>query len=374
MNQNQDRTTVTRRRVLQFLTATGVIAVGGYGLSEYAPWLDFESQANRIRNPALEDSMTVQMQELVRYATLAANGHNTQPWKFAIKPDLIELQPDFSRHLPVVDPNNRELWISLGCALENMLVAARAFGYAPEVVYPNANDVVQVHLKSATAQKSPWFDAIPLRQNTRSEYDGKPVESIKLKRLRELPLDPGVSLRFMLEPKELETVLEYVNQGNLKQYADLAFVQELIHWLRFNKKEALASLDGLYSRCSGNPEVPRWLGQWFVSSGKPQAQADADAKKLRSSSGVIMISASSDDKTALLRTGQVYERLALEMTALNIQSAFLNQPIEVGSLREQFQNAMGLEDRLPQLLVRFGHANVMTRSLRRPVEQVLLQA
>jgi hypothetical protein len=148
----------------------------------------------------------------------------------------------------------------------------------------------------------------------------------------------------------------------------------LIHWLRFNKKEALVSGDGLYSRCSGNPEVPRWLGQWFVSSGKPQVQADADTKKLRSSSGVVLISASSDDKTALLRTGQVYERLTLEMTALNIQSAFLNQPIEVATVRSSFQNAMGLKDRLPQLLVRFGHADLMTRSLRRPVEQVLLQA
>jgi hypothetical protein len=145
----------------------------------------------------------------------------------------------------------------------------------------------------------------------------------------------------------------------------------LIYWLRFNKKEALASLDGLYSRCSGNPEVPRWLGRTFVAGTKPQQQADADAKKLRSSSGAVVIASQSDDKTAWVRTGQIYERLALKMTSLNIQSAFHNQPIEVAELRSQFQQALGLDAALPQLLLRFGYAGGMPRSLRRPVEQVI---
>jgi hypothetical protein len=181
-----------------------------------------------------------------------------------------------------------------------------------------------------------------------------------------------VSLRIVTTPTDLETTLEYVNQGNLSQYADRAFIDELIYWLRFNKKEALASLDGLYSRCSGNPEVPRWLGKMFVAGAKPQQQADTDARKLRSSPGAVVVASESDDKTAWVRAGQVYERLALKMTSLNIKSAFLNQPIEVADLRSQFQTAMGLGSSLLQLLVRFGYANPMPRSLRRPVEQVIM--
>ena len=73
-----------------------------------------------------------------------------------------------------------------------------------------------------------------------------------------------------------------------------------------------------------------------------------------------------------MRTGQVYQRMALSMTAMNIKSAFLNQPIEVESVRSQLQSALGLATALPQLLVRFGYANWMPRSLRRPVEQVLI--
>jgi hypothetical protein len=109
----------------------------------------------------------------------------------------------------------------------------------------------------------------------------------------------------------------------------------------------------------------------FVAGTKPRQQADADAKKLRSSPGAVVIASESDDKTAWVRTGQVYERLALQMTALDLKSAFLNQPIEVATIRGQFQNAIGLGDALPQLLIRFGYGKSMPQSLRRSVEQVL---
>jgi hypothetical protein len=167
-------------------------------------------------------------------------------------------------------------------------------------------------------------------------------------------------------------VLEYLNQGNLRQYADPAFVKELIAWLRFNKREALATRDGLFSRCSGNPEVPRWLGQQVVLTTTPQQQADIDARKLRSSPAAVVISAETDMKAAWVRTGQVFERLALMTTALNIKSALLNQPLEVPGLRGQFQSAMGLGSMLPQLVVRLGYADALPRSPRRPVEQVIV--
>jgi hypothetical protein len=72
-----------------------------------------------------------------------------------------------------------------------------------------------------------------------------------------------------------------------------------------------------------------------------------------------------------VRAGQVYERLALTLTSLGLKSAFLNQPIESAEIRGQFQTALGPTASLPQLLVRFGRAAAMPRSLRRPVEQVL---
>lgn len=373
MNKTQFGPSLSRRNFLKLTAAAGAVVVGGHLLDTYAPWLNEEERAALTRQPlAREDTMSQQMHEMIRYATLAANGHNTQPWKFAVRQDGIEIHPDYSRHLPMVDPEHRELWISLGCALENLLLAARAAGYAAEVTYPEADERIQVRLTADAPQASPRFDAIPLRQTTRSLYDGRRVPTADLDSIQSLPQEPGVSLRLLTAPTEIETALAYVNEGNLRQYADRAFVDELIDWLRFNKQEALGTLDGLYARCSGNPAVPRWLGRMFVGGTQPQQQADADAAKFRSSAGAVVIATDADDRAAWVRAGQVYERLALQMTALNIKSALLNQPIEVAELRSQFQGALALNAAQPQLLMRFGYAKALPRSLRRPVQQVLL--
>ena len=360
------------RQVLGLLAASGVTALGGYALYESTPWLNYAAQAERVRAP-LAGPLTgpAGLRNLVRAATLAASSHNTQPWTFVATPDTIEIRPDKTRQLLVLDPAGRELWISLGCALENLLIAAHAAGYATTVSYPEAEEIIRVRLSTDQPHATPLLAAIALRQNTRSEYDGLPIAPATLKQLEAVRLEPGVSVQFVLEPSELKTVLDYISQGTLKQYADPAFMRELIHWLRFTKKDALARMDGLYTRSSGNPEVPRWLGQMVVGATKPQWQADVDAAKFRSSSGAVLIASQTDDKAAWVRTGQVYERLALQMTALGVRSAFLNQPIEVGSVRSQLKSAMTLGPALPQLLMRFGHAPAMPPSLRRPVSQVL---
>jgi hypothetical protein len=116
MNNIRSRLGISRRGFLQWLTAAGVTAIGGYTLLEFSPWLNLEARAAQIRLPFSKDSI---MWELICYATLAANGHNTQAWMFVVNDNAIEIHPDFSRHLTVVDPLNRELRIGLGCALEN---------------------------------------------------------------------------------------------------------------------------------------------------------------------------------------------------------------------------------------------------------------
>ncbi|KCZ71106.1 nitroreductase [Candidatus Methanoperedens nitroreducens] len=72
---------------------------------------------------------------LLRYAILAPSGHNTQPWRFAVDDGQIKVLADLSRALPAADPDNRELYISVGCAVENLITAGRHFGYIPDVKY-----------------------------------------------------------------------------------------------------------------------------------------------------------------------------------------------------------------------------------------------
>jgi hypothetical protein len=362
---------MNRKDLLKVLSLGGTAVVSTYVLREYAPWTDYDAEASRARSRLQSEAATrVRMEGIIRYATLAANGHNAQAWTFALLPDAIEIHPDYSRRLPAVDQADRELWISLGCALENLLIASRAMGYEASVSYPEVNDFIRIGLSASTPQSSVLFEAIPARQSTRTEYDSRPIAVNELGEIEKMSLEPGIGMH----QASLKAVSGYVHQATMQQYADPAFVDELTRWLRFDKKEALSSFDGLYSRCTGNPGVPRWLGKYFVSRAKPQEVADADVKKLNSSSGAILISSDSEDKTGWVRAGQVYQRMALTMTSLNIKSAFLNQPIEVEGVRSQLQSSFGLGTARPQMLVRFGYSNAMPSSLRRPIEQVMKPA
>jgi hypothetical protein len=373
MPKRNARPLLSRRNFLRLAAVAGVTTAAVHLMDTYAPWLDNDQTIRHTwRSFSLDSPHAEKMHELIRYSTLAANGHNSQPWKFTVQENMIEIYPDDSRLLTVVDPQNRELWISLGCALENLLIAARAAGYTAHVTYPDHADVIRVALTADTPRADPLFDAIPYRQNTRSAYSGRLIKKSDLEQLKALPLEPGITQYFVLNPTLMDTVLTYVNQGNMLLYSDKAYLEELITWLRFNKKESEALLDGLYTRCSGNPEVPRWLGQMVVAGTKPAQHADSDAQKLRSSPTVIVIASETDSKTAWVRTGQLYERLALTMTTLDIRSAMLNQPIEVAGLRSQFQEAIGMGNDLPQLVIRIGYADPTLRSLRRPIEQVIV--
>ena len=69
-----------------------------------------------------------QARDLIRYATLAPNGHNTQPSKFRERDGRIDISPDLARRTPVVDPDDHHLFISLGCAAESLALAAAAGG------------------------------------------------------------------------------------------------------------------------------------------------------------------------------------------------------------------------------------------------------
>jgi hypothetical protein len=150
-------------------------------------------------------------------------------------------------------------------------------------------------------------------------------------------------------------------------------VAELKSWLRFNPRDAIRTRDGLYSAASGNPTLPAFLGRamfgFFVT---PEAENERYARQVRSSSGVAVIVSDENDPAHWVQAGRSYQRFALQATRLGIRHAHLNQPVEVAAVRRQLQELLGLENRRPDLVLRFGYGPAMPRSLRRPIEAVIV--
>lgn len=310
---------------------------------------------------------------LIRYATMAASSHNTQPWKFQLEPGRITILPDFSRRCPAVDPDNHHLYASLGCAAANLIEAASAAGLSSQSHYDEAISGLIIDLEMGHVSRSALFDAIPKRQCSRTTYDGTEISPQELQQLEIAGSGDGVSLMFLTGEEKLKSVAEYVAKGNIAQISDTAWVNELKTWIRFNGSDVVSTGDGLYGKSMGNPDVPKWLGNLILRfSLSAKSQNNKDMKNILSSSGVAVFYSDSDDKAHWIEAGRCYERFALQAEALNLRTAFINPPVEVSELRSQFASWLGIGDRRPDLVVRFGRGPKMPPSLRRPVEDVII--
>lgn len=363
---------ITRRRLL--LTG-GMLTTAPFvlpGCTDRA-YDDAANETWRSGETGISD-FTAMQRELVRCATLAPSSHNTQCWKFRLQQRAIAILPDYSRRCPAVDPDDHHLFVSLGCATENLLQAALANGYSGETRFlAGAAPSIDIPLSPTQARASPLFDAIPRRQCTRAEYDGQPLTSDELRLLERAGSSEGVRLQMLTDKTAMEGALEYIVQANTVQMDDAAFIRELKSWIRFDDAEALRTRDGLFSRASGSMAVPRWLGsrlfsRFFTVAG----ENDKYTKHIRSSAGLAVFSAAAEGPAHWLEVGRCYQRFALQATALGIRNAFLNQPVEASTFRQQFASFLGLAGRRPDLVVRFGRGPYMPRSLRRPLEEVLL--
>jgi len=337
---------------------------------------EYDAMASRVRQPDPAPSGgALDARALVRHATLAASSHNTQPWRFVLHDDAIVILPDLSRRCRVVDPDDRHLFRSLGCAAENLVHAAAAQGYAADVRFQPDPDRVVVGLRhDPSSGPTELSRAITRRQCTKTTYDGTLLRPAELERLQAAGAANGIRVIMLVSDEQKEAVIDYVTRGDIAQLGDRAFRDELASWIRFNPRAAMRTGDGLAGRTGGQPALPQRLGRWLLRLVlTPTGQAKADAQNLRSSAGVAVFVSRGDDKAAWVEAGRAYERFALTATALDIRTAFINQPIEVDPLRQQFESWLNLNGEHAELAVRFGHGPVAPFSLRRPIDEVIVE-
>lgn len=329
---------------------------------------DYERYSGRLRaalppNPAMAD--------LVRHATLAANGHNTQPWRFRIGEGTIDVLPDLSRRTPVVDPDDHHLFVSLGCAAENLRIAATATGRPGALSIDGTG--ARYAFDRGAARTDPLFAAIPARRSTRTLYDGRPAANRDLETLRRAADTPGVRLILLTDRSRIDQARDLVVAGNEAQMTDAAFLAELKRWLRFNPRDAMRTGDGLYSASSGNPILPARLGGFaFDRLFGAAAENERYARQIDSSSGLAVFLAERADPTHWMTVGRACQRFMLAATTLDLRCAFVNQPVEVAGLRPALAALVGEPDLRPDLVLRFGRGPVLPFSPRRPVAAVII--
>lgn len=308
------------------------------------------------RSGSVED----QLRFLLRYAVLAPSAHNTQPWTFRVEVNHVTLFPDFSRALPVSDPTHRELYLSLGCALANLLIAAEHFGFRTtlEEFPPGTGGAVARIAVVAGAEKSPNADAllaaIPLRHTNRGAYEHRAVPSDVLQRLRALVNDAAaVRLDLVTQEEKILALADLTARATNDTLGRADFRAELSQWVRNN---FTGKTDGMPGFAVGVPDFPSLLAPVMV---RLPAMAKTEARKARDriagSPLAAVVSTREDAPPAWVKAGVLFERLALAATAAGLRSAPYAGAFEAGSLHQDVERLLGISGFRSQTLLRIGY-------------------
>jgi hypothetical protein len=313
---------------------------------------------------------------LLNYAILAPSPLNTQPWRFHIQKNQVDVHADWHRALRVLDPAGRELTMSAGAVLFLLRVAMEYFGRAsrvqllPEEGHPSLLARVWLGMHCETpAEVLTLFNAIQQRRTNRRPFRPDPVPEVLLADLRAEAEAEGAWLQFIATEEARNAVADLVAQADRAQWANKEFRSELALWLHPNRS---ASRDGLPGYAEGFGDLMSRVGPLVVRTfdlGKGHAAKDRDIAL--GSPVLAVLGTEEDGPLPWLAAGQAMARVLLRAQAEGVSASSLNQPVEVVELRPQLAQWVGRED-FPQALLRLGYGQAVAPNPRRPLKEFLM--
>jgi hypothetical protein len=316
---------------------------------------------------------------LLRYAVLAPSTRNTQPWKFSITENGIDVFADYTRRLPVADPGNRELLMSVGAAIMNLRVAAARFGLTCRVHYNYSGDserplAIVSHAPasrdlSVDQALGKIFPAITRRHTNRQPFLVSRVPAAVLDRLQSAGRGYASSVHISTDGRINEIVAELVADADRRQLADPAYRKDIAEWMR---PDWTNRQDGLPGAALGAKGIASALTPWatrVLDLGHVRAARD---KNLCLEAPALVAIAGEDTVPSWLDGGELLERLLLTIALEGMQTSYFNMPVQVPALRLRLRSTLGLVS-WPQLLLRVGFCLSDTvPTPRRPIDEVLI--
>jgi len=312
-------------------------------------------------------SLADRLRFLLRYAVLAPSSHNTQPWRFRLDGNRIDLFMDEARWLKVCDDDQRELHISVGCCWENLLVAADHFGigyqiqYLPDSMQPLHAATAEFKDMAGTERDRRLFQMIPVRHTNHKPYDGRSIPDDVLEQLAGCATEPNILVQLTSDHSIKQKVDELVVRADALEFADPAFREELGYWIG----------QGVF----GTSWLMSKIGQLAVTHiNLGTSTAKKDSAVLLSSPVLGLISSLDNRRDTQIQVGQVYQRLSLLAASYGIWCQPMSQIVQVEETKREVAQLQPDPQRFPQLPFRLGFAEPeKQRTPRRSLAEVLVE-
>ena len=296
--------------------------------------------------------------EVLRAAVQAAPSvHNTQPWVLefhdAHRVSLFE-RPD--RALPRHDPHGRDRLASCGAALENLLLAMRALGWAPDVALladPDHPDevarVVSAGRRAPSDVELSRYAAIPARRSHRRPFADSEVGPTVRDSLAAASDVLGVEVRLVRAERDLPVLARLFEHMALVLKGDRAYQRELSAWTATGPHPAPG--EGV-ADVAGRVATLPWAGLVRRSTAIPD-QVTLAARLGREC--LLIVETPDDGPRDHLRAGMAMQATWLAATTTGLVGSVLTQPLQVQEVRAGLIEGLELAG-FPQALMRFGHA------------------
>lgn len=310
---------------------------------------------------------------LLRYALLAPSSFNVQPWKFKITKDKIYIKPDFSRRLPTSDKDNRLLYISIGCLLKNLEIAANWFGYKvnQKTLKKGVNlefEFSIIQADSETSKINPNY----VCQRLSNRYPYIPTKKLPTSFLEDIQ---KITKEYGFEPcivadKEIKSKINaLVEKGDYIMWNDKKFKKEHLQWVRNN---ITRKPDGMPAFTVGIPLIPSLLANFVIKNTNfAKMQANKNQNLLSTTPYYFFILSRTHDQETWVRVGQALEEIWVLATEKGISMTPLAQIVEIGDLYKDTMSILKTTLR-PQFFLRLGYSTRdAEHSPRRSLEDML---
>ena len=325
--------------------------------------------------PASLGLAPVEVAAVLEAAAMAPSVHNSQPWRFRVLADRIELHADFSRRLPATDPDDKELRLACGAALTNLRISLEALGIRPLVTLlprdcgPTALAVIRHggHT-NPTIELTELRRAIPVRHTNRKPFQDTPVLATELSQLVRAAQEERAWLHPITDRLQRSRLHSLVVRAHQAQLANPEFRHELEQWSGHPGNRG----DGVPARSAG--PAPEAQDEWVLrdySGG--QARQRVAGKDFEGEPLLLIVCSYYDGKLAELQAGQAMQRVLLTATTLGLAASFITQPIEVPACRDELHRLLGAGI-TAQTILRVGYGSPVAPTPRRPMADLLIDA
>ena len=314
-----------------------------------------------------------QIEGAVAVAAKAPSLHNSQPWRFRVRPDVVELLSDPARRLPVADPDGCEMRIACGAALFNLRLALIDHGIRPLVsLFPDPDDPTVVAAvrhggrRTINPELRRLLDAVGRRRTNRRPFTDVTVRSPEQLALRRAAIEEGAWLHVVSEPATRAELGRLARTAHLRQTGDPAFAAELAAWTGHDEDRR----DGVSARAGGPFPAPNqtWVTRDYSGGRQGARPAVYESEPL-----IGVLSVHTDGPREDVRAGMAMQRVLLTATVHGVSASFLSQLVELPDVREQVRRMIS-GTRPPRVVLRFGYGQPVAGTPRRAPTDLLVPA